>query len=192
MDPDGTFYIAKAIRPLLPYETRLIPICFKPNVQENFSNLLEIISGLTLVRVRLIGQGIRPNAIPSSGSHLHFGDVCVGDVSTKELELFNPSKIPMIYRLELISSDASKEGLSGSQNFSGIASFSLTTHRFKIGGESSLKVPILFAPDREHDNFFDFLSICYDGQSDPTIIKLSGNGWESSSCILDSIQLPTP
>ncbi|KAJ3341883.1 hypothetical protein HDU91_000611, partial [Kappamyces sp. JEL0680] len=190
LSPVGPFSIPRPIRPIPPGESASVQVLFKPFQEGFFSSLLELGSGTSRVKVRVSGEGILPKVAVKTGEELLLGDVCVGDSVSKEIEIVNTAAVGVFCRFTLLGTDERYRSLCGSPNYSGGNPFSISNYRAFLEPDVSLKLVVQFAPTREHDNFFDYLAIHYDGQTTPTLVKVSGKGWETSACVLDAETQP--
>lgn len=186
LSPVGPFFFPKAIRPILPGGKSTFDICFRPGSQDKFFSQLEFYAGSSKVAVRLSGEGLVPNLEIDCGKLITFNNACAGDNISKTVLINNPYLLPVQCWFKILSSESSR----GSLNLSGHSPFSVGSPHTTILPNSSYQLSVLFSPDREHDNFYDTLSITYEGQSEPYLVKLTGRGWEVSTCVSNHQEHP--
>jgi hypothetical protein len=194
LSPHGPFSVSGTEKEIQPQAVCTIPVNFKPCDSINYSNLLVLGFEASRVKVRLMGAGLLPrlelnwsDKKTSSSSHLlDLGNVCVGDVVSREITITNPTTVPLLCKFSILGSHHKYADQVGIRNKSGSSPFYITCFRSTLAPLStSGPLEIFYAPDCASSNSFDFLSIEYYGQEerDALILPLKARAWESSPCI---------
>ena len=187
ISPHGPFYLSKALRPIPPNEKAEITIYFKPEGNAKFCDIAEFCSELCKIPIRLVGEGVSPVLKINHPDLVDMGDTCIGDTEIHDFEITNPSRVSITI-LFYMASTISSEFFS--LNYSKKSPFSISTFRATLDAGETMKLSLSFAPDREHDNFMDYLCIKHDGQSQPRQIKIKGKGWGLSPVVLGTQDQP--
>lgn len=125
---------------------------FKPFSQQVYEETLKVYSTFTVCSVHLKGRGVRPEVkITPEDGLLYFANLLVGEQSSKEFEIKNISGFPVKFSLI--------KKFQGCQNKKGLSVFSVIPSEGIVNGNSTMKVKIIFAPDRPNENFFEVLTL---------------------------------
>lgn len=82
---------------------------------------------------------------------IYFANLLVGESSSKEFEIKNVSSFPVKFRLV--------RKAFGIKNIKGTSVFTFIPSEGTVEGNSTLKVKIIFNPDRANENFFEVLTL---------------------------------
>ncbi|KAI8894493.1 hypothetical protein BC833DRAFT_623900 [Globomyces pollinis-pini] len=177
LNPLGPFEVTRAIRDIAPGANYVITIAFRPETAIIHSTQLELHGDTCPLKIRLYGKGVLPTIQIESGFHLAMGDVCVGDQVTQSVKICNPCPIPISTTFSLVSNTVANKNVTCN-------SFSISPFRTIIPAKGNFELNIKFTPDREYDNFYDYIKILFDGQDKEYLIKVTGHGWVATTCLL--------
>ncbi|KAK6094223.1 hypothetical protein MT418_005300 [Batrachochytrium dendrobatidis] len=202
LNPFGPFRIINYLRDLLPGQVGNIKVAFEPKDSLRCSASLELFSGKSLIKCKLVGKGaVSIVTLDPPDGVINMDDTCVGDVSTKVLKITNKSVIPIDfvlslstvrrvvnYETDVLSDMIGSNGLPllryGAINYSGTNAFSLFPMRFTVAPGTTQDVTIKFSPDRESDLFFDHINISYTGAREKTLVRVNGKAWEVTTAVI--------
>lgn len=97
---------------------------------------------------------------------MYFANLLVGESSTKEFEIKNISSFPVKFSLV--------RKFQGCSNKKGLSVFSVIPSEGTVNGNSSIKVKIIFAPDRQNENFYEILTLDVPNQINEKRIYIRG------------------
>ncbi|KAJ3325356.1 hypothetical protein HDV06_004215 [Boothiomyces sp. JEL0866] len=182
LHPNGPFTLIKAIRPAKPDEKIVVKFSFKPKEAYRYAQNLEFYHQNTSIAVKLVGEAIIPKIQIEPGMQIDMGDVCVGDNTSQTVKISNNSEIALTTVFTFVSYI---QPLSvGSLNFDKHSAFSYNLpNRVTIPAKSSYDLLVKFQPDREYDNYHDYLVILCKELEAPLKVKLAGRGWHVTSIV---------
>jgi len=106
----------------------------------------------TVCSIKLAGWGVWPEIrIAPEDGLIYFSNVLVGESCTKEFEVKNISNFPVKFGLI--------KWANGVTNKKGISVFTFIPSEGTVEGHSSIKIKMIFAPDRVNENFFEILTL---------------------------------
>ncbi|KAJ3311427.1 hypothetical protein HDV04_004029 [Boothiomyces sp. JEL0838] len=182
LNPNGPFNLVRAIRPAKPNENIIVKFSFKPEEAYRYSQNLEFYYQHTSIGVKLVGEGIFPKIQIEPGLKIDLGDVCVGDTATQTVKISNTSEIPMTATFTFAS--YIQPVAAGSSNFDKRSAFSFNLpNRTVIPAKSHYDLLVKFQPDREYDNYHDYLVILCKELESPLKVGLTGRGWHVTSIV---------
>lgn len=164
----GGFAVLNARRTLMPGETKPILIEFNPFTQQAYEEKLRLFSDTTVASVTLKGTGVRPEVrIDPYDGLLYFGNVLVNEFSEREFEIKNVSNFPVKFSL-----DKKAEGIV---NRKGLNNFTFIPSEGIVPSSSSLKIKVIFNPDRISNHYFQILKLNVPNQVKEQLIYVRGN-----------------
>eukprot|EP00026_Physarum_polycephalum_P000378 Phypoly_transcript_00378.p1 GENE.Phypoly_transcript_00378~~Phypoly_transcript_00378.p1 ORF type:complete len:1662 (-),score=235.85 Phypoly_transcript_00378:40-4290(-) len=166
----GNMTVLNAVRPMLPRQSQVLQIQYKPDSHGMHLETIELTVGkYHRLIVPVQGQGVSPKLtiepMPDD-NHLDFGYTIVRDSSKKEIKLVNASQFAVGYHIHLLR--------TGPKNINGINPFSVVPDEgdVPVGGEKV--ITIAFEPDHENHLFHDELQIEVKSESTKRTIYLKG------------------
>ncbi|KAJ3041919.1 hypothetical protein HDV00_008428 [Rhizophlyctis rosea] len=177
LSPLGPFGLSKALREIAPHSVSSIKLFFEPKAETTLVTLFTISARATQTRLQLLGQGVVPRVVVETGE-MYMGDICVGENSTKSFVIRNQSPFPVRYRISLSEAPGDHHG---TMNWSGVNAFSVASWEGSIQANVPADVVVKFAPDRESDNYFDFVKVHVWGLEEPLVVPVSGRAWDTTT-----------
>jgi hypothetical protein len=185
LSPLGPFYLVKSLRNIEPGKIVTVPILFEPTEISKFASFVDFSYGSTTIRVQMCGVSVKPELQLEPKERIDMGDVCVYDQYSQIVKISNPTLISLQLQFALASDEfdnrLDQRNKFGSMNFGGKSPFNLSHQRFTIQPASTFELAVKFVPNREHDNFYDYLNVKLYGFN--YRIFLTGQGWEISTLI---------
>lgn len=172
----GGFAVLNARRTLAPGDTKPILVEFNPFTQQVYEERLKLYSEKTVASVLLRGIGVRPEVRiePHSGL-IYFGNIIVNEHSEKEFEIKNVSNFPVKFSL-----DKKAEGVV---NKKGLSNFTFIPSEGIVPSSSSLKVKVIFCPDRISNHYFQILKLNVPNQVKEQMIYVRGFSYSRQTFI---------
>jgi hypothetical protein len=191
LDPDGTFEMRNALRPVLPGRVHNIMLGFCPVSAEKFCEVFKVLYGDSSIPLRLCGKGITPEVSLSLNQDvIDLGDLLPGDSpSFTKFTITNTSPISVQYCVRL---DSSLAGLKSARRFGsnqfdtgvrcndGSCAFDVSPFAAGIKAGESKEVSVTFSPDHPSQNYFDTARIELSTQDEAKAVRLTGRCWPNT------------
>lgn len=172
----GGFAVLNARRTLAPGETKPILVEFNPFTQQVYEERLRLYSEKTVASVLLKGIGVRPEVrIEPHDGLIYFANILVNEHSEKEFEIKNVSNFPVKFSLD--------KKLEGIVNKKGLSNFTFIPSEGIVPSSSSLKVKIIFHPDRVSNFYFQILKLNVPNQVKEQMIFVKGHSYTRQNFI---------
>jgi hypothetical protein len=173
VNPEAPFYLAKAIRPILPGEKLKILVGFNPKSAGSYFSCWVLSSLNTTISIKIIGRSILPTIdIDGIEDFYNFGNICIGDQPTKTFKVTNKSLLP----IDILANFYDTE-LIGTKNFSKDNAFSVSPSRIKILAKQSVEFVLKFSPDRASNLYRQYLKVSIIGLEYNKSFLVSGSAW---------------
>ncbi|TPX59109.1 hypothetical protein SpCBS45565_g07830 [Spizellomyces sp. 'palustris'] len=176
---------------VLPESDIAVEMLFEPREEGVISRSeYTLLTETSQVKVQLAGEGVVPRVHIEEPleKELFFGDLCVGDTSTKTLRVKNTGSHPVTCLFELSRLELQRPGEEpsyGTVNANGSNAFTAIPTEAVIGPGVEQEVAIKFAPDRESDHFFDYIRVkVWSIPEDEMKCKVHGRCWDSTTALL--------
>lgn len=167
LTPYGGFSVLNARRAIAPGETKPILIEFKPFAQQVYDENLLMYSSHTVASVKLSGRGVRPEVrIKPEDGLMYFANVLMGETAEREFEIENVSGFPVKFDL--------KHRVGGITNKKGLSCFTYIPQEGTVPANSTLKVKIIFCPDRPSEDYFQIMHLDVPNQINEKKIYVRG------------------
>ncbi|KAJ3027532.1 hypothetical protein HK097_006145, partial [Rhizophlyctis rosea] len=176
LNPYGPFTLLHPIRTIPPNTSQTLAITFTPSTESTSMCLFTLSDAATTTRVQLLGQGVVPT-VDVLTDELNMGDVLVNEPTSKPFSIKNHSPFPITFKISLLSPPGSLP------NWSGISPFSVSEWEGTIPASTSSEIQVKFAPDRESDNFFDFVKVDVWGLGREILVPVFGRCWDTTTMV---------
>ena len=167
LTPYGGFAVLNARRSLAPGDTKPILVEFNPFTQQIYEERLKLYSDTTVTSVLLKGIGVRPEVrIDPQDGLIYFANLLVNEQAEKEFVIKNVSSFPVKFSLI--------KKAEGIVNKKGLSNFTFIPSEGIVPSSSSLKVKIIFNPDRVSNHYFQILKLEVPNQVKEQMIYVRG------------------
>jgi hypothetical protein len=172
----GGFTVLNARRTLAPGDTKPVLIEFNPFTQQKYEERLKLFSETTCCSILLKGIGVRPEVrIEPSDGLIYFANILVNEYVEKEFEIKNVSNFPVKFSLDKL--------LEGVVNKKGLSNFTFIPSEGIVPSSSSLKVKVIFSPDRISNHYFQILKLNVPNQVKEQMIYVRGFSYKRQNFI---------
>jgi len=172
----GGFTVLNARRTLAPGDTKPVLVEFNPFTQQKYEERLRLFSETTICSVLLKGIGVRPEVrIEPSNGLLYFANIIVNENADKEFEIRNVSNFPVKFSLDKLA--------EGIVNKKGLSNFTFIPSEGIVPSSSTLKIKVIFSPDRVSNHYFQILKVNVPNQVSEQMIYVRGFSYRRQNFI---------
>ncbi|KAJ3393608.1 hypothetical protein HDU92_007647 [Lobulomyces angularis] len=186
LNPQGPFYLAKALRSIKPNQFFVVKVSFEPTKIGANLSMMQLKSDGSQITIKLNGEGVIPSIIVEPvEKRLTFSDIVVGESSTNTFKIHNPCHFPIKYSFSFKEKDNS---ICDSEDFE--PCFKVFPTECVLAPGIRQEVSVTFDPKNESDLFHTILDINFWGKSEDHTIDIFGRAWETSTALLGYDNLP--
>ncbi|EDV24224.1 uncharacterized protein TRIADDRAFT_57490 [Trichoplax adhaerens] len=196
LDTAGPFEMINAMRVLSPGNSHTVSISFTPKENKEFLEVMNIVSSLSKLAIRLHGKGVAPSIQLSIPNHiLDFGNLLTGDAIAETFKITNTSMLPVTFNIKqdsIYERNKTVKPLAnlaiekkfddntpivGPANYSGLCVFDCSPVQGTIKPGGSKEITVIFSPDHPSKYYSDLVRIILFDSVKTYHLRLIGKAW---------------